>query len=145
MGPTLPTEATVNALHLQKYGGGGWHAPRATGPTATPTVLAKGLAEARMTGVMANISMPKYSGNQEDLDKLERTWNKYVNESTMGRNEAQWQRFCLSMLLHCAPANVKKELDDWVEDGKISTCDEMWRVFRKEEVADLPHHAHRRF
>ena len=79
------------------------------------------------------------------MDEFERTWNKYVNDSTMGCNEAQRPRFCLSMLPHCVPASVKKELDDWVEDGKISTCDEMWRAFRKEEVADLPHHAQRRF
>ena len=48
------------------------------------------------------------------------------------------------MLPHCVPANVKKELDVWVEDGEISTWDEMWRAFRKEEVAALPHHAQRR-
>ena len=49
------------------------------------------------------------------------------------------------MLPNCVSANVKKELDDWVEDGKISTWDEMWCAFRKEEVADLRHHAQRRF
>ena len=27
MGLVPPTEATVNALHVQKYGAGGWHAP----------------------------------------------------------------------------------------------------------------------
>ena len=32
----------------------------------------------------------------------------------MGCNKAQRQWFCLSMLPHCVPANVKKELD-----GKI--------------------------
>ena len=40
---------------------------------------------------------------------------------------------------------MKKGLDNWVEDSKISTWDEMCRAFRKEEVADLPHHARRRF
>ena len=72
-------------------------------------------------------------------------WNKNVNKSTIGCNEDHRQWFCLSMLPHCVPANVKRELDDWVEDSKISTWDEMWRAFRKEEVADLPHHAQRRF
>ena len=110
-GPVLPTEATVNTLWVQKYGGGGWHALRATGATATPVVLANRLAEAQTTQVMADISMPKYSGNPEHLDEFERTWNKYVNE--MGCNEAQRQRFYLSMLTHCVPANVKKSLDDW--------------------------------
>ena len=28
-----------------------------------------------------------------------------------------------------------------MEDGKITTLNEMWRGFQKEEVADLPHHA----
>ena len=144
MGQVTPTEAAVNALHVQKYGGGGWNAARATGATATPTVLANGFAEAQMTRVMANTPLPKYSGNPEDLDEFEQTWNKYVNDSTMGCSEAQRQRFCLSMLLHCFPANVKEELDDWVDDGKISTGVEMWRAFRKEEVANLPHHAQRR-
>ena len=145
MGPVPPTEETVNALHVQKHGGGGWHVPRATGPTATPTVLASGLAETQMTRVMANILMPKYSGNPEELDEFERTWNKYVNDSTMECNEAQKQRFCLSMLPHCVPANVKEEFNDWAEDGKIPSWDEMWRTFGKEEVADLPHHVQRRF
>ena len=127
----------MNALHVQKYGGGGWHSPRATGATATPTVLANGLAEARMTRVKANIPMPKYSGNPEDLDEFERTWNKYVNDSTRGCNGSQRQWFCLSMLLHCVSSNVKKELDDWVGDDKISTWEDMWCTFRKEEVVDL--------
>ena len=39
---------------------------------------------------------------------------------------------------------MKKEIDDWLEEGKISTCDEMWRAFRKEEVSNLPRHAQRR-
>ena len=145
MRQVLPTEATVNTLHVRKYGGGGWHAPRATGATATPTVLANPLAKAQMTRVMANIPMPKYSGNLEDLDEFERTWNKYVNDSTMGCNEAPRQRFCLFVLPHCVPANVKKELNDWLEDGKFPTWEKMWRAFRKEEVADLPHQAKRRF
>ena len=63
----------------------------------------------------------------------------------MGCNEAHRQPLCLSMLPHRVPANVKKELDDWVEDGELSTWDEMWRAFRKEEVACLPHHAQRGF
>ena len=63
----------------------------------------------------------------------------------MGCNEAQRQRFCLSMLPRCVPANPKTELDDLVEDGKISTWNEMLRASRKEEVTDLPHHAQRRF
>ena len=66
-----------------------------------------------MTRVMANIPMPKYSGNPEDLDEFEWTWTKYVNDTTMGCSEAQRQRFCLSMLPHCVPANVKKELDNF--------------------------------
>ena len=37
-------------------------------------------------------------------------------------------------------ANMKKELDDLVEDSKSSTWDEI-----KEKRADLPHHAKRRF
>ena len=94
---------------------------------------------------MANIPMPKYSGNLEDLDKFERTWNKYVDDSTMGCNEAQRQRLCLYLLPDCVPANVKKKLDGWMEDGKISTWDKMWRTFRKEEVAVPPHHAQRCF
>ena len=97
-----------------------------------------------MNRVMVNITMPKYTGNPEVLDEFERTWNKYVNYSTMGCNEAQRQPFCLSMLPHCVPANVKRELDDWVKYGKISTWEEMWRAFRKEEVTDLLHHALRR-
>ena len=117
VGPTPPTEATVNTLHVQKYGGGGRHEPRATGATVTPTILSNGLAEVQMTRVMANIPMPKYSGNLEDFDEFKRTWNKYVNDSIMGCNEAQRQHFCLSMLPHCVPANVKKELDDW--DGGL--------------------------
>ena len=72
MGPAPPTEATVNTLHVQKYGACGWHAPRATGTTVTPAVLANGLAESQMTRVMANIPMPKYSGNPEDLDEVGR-------------------------------------------------------------------------
>ena len=135
----------MNALHMQKYGGGGEHAPRATGATATPTVLANGLAEAQRTRVMANIPMPKYSGNPEDFDEFKRTSSKYVNDSTMGCDEAQRQRFCLSKMPHCVAANVKREPDDWVEDGKISTWEKMWCAFRKEEVADLPHHAQRQF
>ena len=135
----------MNTLHVQKYGARGWHAPRATRTKVTPAVLANGLAEAQMTRVMANIPMPKYSGNPEDLDEFERTWNKYVNDSAMGCNKAKRQRFRLSMLPHCVPANVKKELDDWVEDNKISAWDEMWGAFRKEQVAGLPHHAQRRF
>ena len=70
MGSAPHTEATVSALHARKYGGGGWHAPRATGATATPPVLVNGLAAAQMTQVMANIPMPKYSGNLEDLDEF---------------------------------------------------------------------------
>ena len=111
----------------------------------TVTTLANGLAQAQMTRVMAKIYMPKYSGNPEDLDDFERTWSKYVNDSTMGCSEGQRQRFRVFMLPHCVPTNVKKELDDWLEDGTISTWDEMWRAFRKKEVADLPHHARRRF
>ena len=145
MGLAPPTEAAVNALRVQKYGGGGWPAPRATGTTATPTVLANGLAEAQMTRVMGNIPPPKYSGKPEDLDDFKQTWNKYVNGSTMGCNQARRQRFCLSMLAHCVPANVKKKLEDCLEDGKISTWDEMWRALRREEVADLPHHVQHRF
>ena len=87
----------------------------------------------------------QYSGNPEDLDKFERTWNKYVNDSTMGCNEAPRQRFCLFVLPHCVPANVEKELNDWLEDGRSRAWDEMWRDFRKEEVPDLQHHAQRRF
>ena len=49
MGPVPPTAATVNALHVQKYRGGGWHAPRAAGTTATPTVLANGLVDVQKT------------------------------------------------------------------------------------------------
>ena len=59
-----------------------------------PPVLANGLAEVQMARVMANIPMPKYSGNPEQLDKFERTWDKYVNDSTMGCSDAQRQRFC---------------------------------------------------
>ena len=44
MGPKLPTEATVYVLHVQKYRSGRWHAPRATGATATPTLVANQLA-----------------------------------------------------------------------------------------------------
>ena len=124
IGTAPPTKATVNTLHVRKYGGHGLHGPRATGVTATPTVFANGLAEAQMIRFIADIPMPKYSGNPEDVDKLEPTWNKCVNGSTMGCSEAQRQPFCLFMLLHCVPANVKKELVDGVEDGKVSTCDE---------------------
>ena len=92
-------------------------------------MLANALADAQMTRVMANIPMPKYSGNPGDLDEFERMWKKYVNDWTMGCNGAQRQQFCLSMLRRCVPANVEKELDDCVEDGKISTTDEMWRAF----------------
>ena len=98
-----------------------------------------------MTPVMANIIMPKYCGNPEDLEEFERTWNKYVNDSTKRCNKAQRQRFGLSMLPQCVSANVKNDLDDGVEDGKISTSDQHWRAFRKEKVADLRHHAQRRF
>ena len=73
MASTPPTKATVNALHVKKYGGGGWHWPRATGARPIPIVLAYGLAEAQMTGVMANIPMPKYGRNPENLDEFERT------------------------------------------------------------------------
>ena len=130
---------------MRKYGGGGWHAPGGTVATAKPTVLANGLAEAQMTRVIAHILMPKYTGNPEDLDEFERTWNEYLNDSAMVCSEAQRQLFCLSMLPHCVRADVKKELDDWVEDCKISTSDEMWRAFSKEKVADLLHHAQRCF
>ena len=145
MGQPLPPDAAVNALQVQKYGGNTWSAPRTTGTAAAPAMLANGLAEAQMARVMSNLPMPKYSGSPEDLDEFERTWNKYVADSTMGCSEAQRQRFCLAMLPHCVPSILKKELDDWVEDGRVSTWDEMWRAFRKEEVADLPHHAQRRF
>ena len=138
MGQAPPIESAVNALHMQKYGGGRWNAPRATGTTATPTVFFNGLAEAKMTRV------PKYSGNPEDVDD-ERTWNRYIDDSTMGCNEAQRQQLCLSMHLHCVPANAKKELDDWLEDGKKSICNEIRRAGRKEEVAVPPHHAQRQF
>ena len=141
MGPSRPTEAAVNALHVQKYWGGEWGASRATGATATPTVLDNGLAEAQMTPVMANIPMLKYSGTLEDLDEFERTWNQYVNDSTIGCNKAQRQWFCLSMLPHCVPASVNKQLDDWVQDRKISTWDGMLRAFCKAEVAHFLHHA----
>ena len=143
--PAPLTQATVNALHVQKYGGGGWHATRVTRDTATPTVLCNGLAEAQMNPVMRTIPMPRYSGKPGDLDEIQKRCNKYFNDSTIGCNEAQRQRFRLSMLHHCVPANVNKELNNWVEDGRISTWDEIWRAFRKEEVADLPHHAQRRF
>ena len=53
----------MSALHVQKYGGGRWHAPQARRSTATPTYFANGLVKAQMTRVMANIPMPKYSGN----------------------------------------------------------------------------------
>ena len=88
--------------------------------------------------------MPKYIGSPKDLDEFERTWDGYVNDSTLETNEVQRQRFCLSFHPHCVPANVIKKLADGVEDGKISTWDEMWRVFRKKEVADVPHHTPRR-
>ena len=134
----------MNALEVQKYGGGRWHSPQATGIKATPTVLANGLAVTQMTRVIPNIPIPKYSGNPEGLNESERTWNNYVNDSTMGCNEAQGQRFCQSMLPHCVPGNVKIELDDFLEDGEISNWDDMWRTLQKEEVANLPHHAQRR-
>ena len=63
----------------------------------------------------------------------------------MGCNEAQRQQFCLPILPHCVAAKVKKELDDWVEDGEISNWEEMWSALCKEEVADAPHHAQRQF
>ena len=144
MGQAPPIESAVNALHMQKYGGGRWNAPRATGTTATPTVFANGLAEAKITRVMGTVPIPKYSGNPEDVDD-ERTWNRYIDDSTMGCNEAQWHQLCLSMHLHCVPANAKKELVDWLEDGKKSICNEMLRACRKEEVAALPHHAQPQF
>ena len=136
---TPPTKAAVNALHVQRYEGGGWSGPRATGTAAAAalTTVANGLAEAQMTRVMAKILMPKYSG--------QRTRNKYVNESTLGCSEGQRQRFCMSMLPHCVPTNVRRELDNLVEDGKISTWDEMWLAFGKKEVVDLSHHAQGRF
>ena len=90
MGPAPPAEAALNALHVQNYPGGGeWSAAGAPGTTGTPPVLAIGLAEAQMTQVMANIRMPKYIRNPEDLDELERTRNNYVNDSTMDINKAQ--------------------------------------------------------
>ena len=88
---------------------------------AAPPVLATRLAEAQMVRLMASIPMPKYSSNPEELDEFERTWNKYVNDPTMGWGDAQRQRLCLAVLPHCVPANPKTELDDWVEDGKVST------------------------
>ena len=36
------------------------------------------------------------------------------------------------MLPHCVPANLKKELDNWVEDGGLSNLNEMWCTFYKE-------------
>ena len=94
---------------------------------------------------MVNNLMPKYSGNPKELDESERTSNKYVNPSTTGCSNAQRQRSCLAMLPHCVLANVQKELDNQMEDSKISTCNGMWRAFHKEEVADLWHHAKHRF
>ena len=81
-GQIPPTEAAVTALHFQRYGGGGWNAPRATGTTANPTVLANGLADAQTTEVMANIPMPECTGSLEDLGEFERTWNKYAGGSS---------------------------------------------------------------
>ena len=49
------------------------------------------------------------------------------------------QLFCISMLPHYVLTKLTNELDNWVEDGKISTG--MSRAFHKEEIADLPHHA----
>ena len=40
MGLARPTEAAVKALHVQKYWGAEWGAPRATGATGRPMVLA---------------------------------------------------------------------------------------------------------
>ena len=51
----------------------------------------------------------------------------------------------MAILPHCVPANVQKELDYWVDDGKISTWDGMRRAFRKEEVDNLLYNAQRRF
>ena len=141
MGQPLSREAAVNALRMQKYRGDSWNAPRLTGTAAAPAVLANGLADAQTAIVMANIPTPQYSGNPEELDEFDRTWNKYVNDSTMGCGNTQRQRFCLAMLLHCVPTKVTKKLEGWMEDGRISTRDRMWRAFRKEEVADVPHYA----
>ena len=69
----------------------------------------------KMIQVVAIMPIPKYGGSPEDLDEFKLTWNKYVNDSTMGFNEAQRQRFSLSMLPDCVQANMKKELDDWLQ------------------------------
>ena len=89
--------------------------------------------------------MPKYSGTPKDWDDFELTRSQYVNKSTIGYSKDVQQRFCLSMLPHCLPAHLKKEFDACVEDSKMSTWDEVWRAFRKEDVAHLPHHVQRQF
>ena len=88
VGQPPSTEAAVNALHVQEYGGNTWNAPRATGTGATPTVLANGLAKAQMARVTANIPMPKYNGHPEELDEFERMCNKCVNDSNIGCSDA---------------------------------------------------------
>ena len=68
----------------------------------------------------------------------------YVANSTRGYTESQW-RFCFAMLLQSAVVKAKKELDDYAEDGAISTWSEMWRAFCKGELTYLLHHGKCRF
>ena len=75
----LSTEAAVNALHVQTYRQNVWIAPRAKGTAAAPAVLANGLVEAQIAQLMANIPMPKYSGDPQEWDNFERTWNNHIN------------------------------------------------------------------
>ena len=138
-------EAAVSALQWQKYRGNAWNARRVTGTAAAPAMLGNGLAEAHLARVMANIPRPKYSGNPEEWDECERTLNKSVSNTTMGCRDTQCQPFCLAMLPHSVPVNMKKALDELVVNGRISTRDGMWRTFRKEEVTYLPQYAKGRF
>ena len=62
--------------------------PGQQGLRQLPLVLANRRAEAHTAGLMANIPGPRYSGKLEELDEFERTWNKYLHDSTMGCSDA---------------------------------------------------------
>ena len=73
LGEPVPTQAAMKTLYVQRHRGGVWNVPRSTGTTAVSFLLPNKLTEAHMANVMANLPMPKYSGNLDDLDEFEQT------------------------------------------------------------------------
>ena len=56
---------------------------------AVSGALCNRLTQSQIGHVLANISMPKYSGKPEELDESKRTCNKCINDSTIGCKDAQ--------------------------------------------------------